>query len=280
MPLVVSQPDRPAGRRRRPTAPPVADVAHDLGLTCLQPERVVDALPELRALQPDVGVVCAYGQILPADVLGLCPWLNLHPSILPRWRGAAPIERALMAGDTETAVTVMQTVEALDAGPVVAMTRFPIGSDDDAGDVAEAALRLGVPLLITAIGAAGDGVPTSTPQSDDGVTYAAKVTREDRLLDPAVCTVHGAHDRVRALRPGIGALLDLGDGPVTVWRTSPDGAAIAPGAVEVSGDDLVVGFADGALRILELQSPGRRALPAADWLRGLRSAPTCARRPA
>jgi methionyl-tRNA formyltransferase len=152
VPLVVSQPDRPAGRRRRPTAPPVADVAHDLGLTCVQPERVVDALPDLRALQPDVGVVCAYGQILPTDVLELCPWLNLHPSILPRWRGAAPIERALMAGDTETAVAVMQTVEALDAGPVVAMTRFPIGSDDDAGEVADVALRLGVPLLIAAIG--------------------------------------------------------------------------------------------------------------------------------
>lgn len=280
VPLVVTQPNRPAGRRRRPTRPPVADAADRLGLPLRQPERIDDVVGELAALGPAVGVVCAYGQILPASVLDLCPWLNLHPSLLPRWRGAAPIERALFAGDEETGVAVMRTVAALDAGPLVDAVAFPIGPDDDAADVADAALRHGLPLLVAAIAAATDGTLVVTEQSDVGVRYAEKVSRADRLLDPEHCTVRAAHDRVRALRPHIGALLDLEDHVCTIWRTATASTVLAPGVVAVDGGELLVGFADGALRILELQRAGGRALAAAEWLRGVRTVPARAHRPA
>ena len=272
VPLVLSQPDRPAGRNRTPTPPPVAALARELGLPLVQPEHALDALDALRATQPAAIAICAYGQLLPQPLLDLCPWLNLHPSALPRWRGAAPIERMLMAGDTESAVAVMRTVLALDAGPVVALERFPVGPDDDAGEVEAAALRRGVPMLAAALAHPGEG----TPQADDGVTYAAKLERADRLIDPAAHTVRATADRVRALRPRIGALLDLDGDTVTVWRVAPSDAALASGQV----DGLTVGLADGALEITELQSPGKRAMGAADWLRGRRTPPTRAGRPA
>ena len=272
VPLVLSQPDRPAGRNRTPTPPPVAALARELGLPLIQPEHALDALDALRATEPTAIAICAYGQLLPQPLLDLCPWLNLHPSALPRWRGAAPIERMLMAGDTESAVAIMRTVLALDAGPVVALERFPVGPDDDAGEVEASALRRGVPMLAAALAAPGEG----TPQADDGVTYAAKLERADRLIDPAAHTVRATADRVRALRPRIGALLDLDGDTVTVWRVAPSDAALAPGQV----DGLTVGFADGALEITELQSPGKRAMGAADWLRGRRTPPTRAGRPA
>ena len=272
VPLVLSQPDRPAGRNRTPTPPPVAALARELGLPLLQPEHALDALDALRATEPTAIAICAYGQLLPQPLLDLCPWLNLHPSALPRWRGAAPIERMLMAGDTESAVAIMRTVLALDAGPVVALERFPVGPDDDAGEVEASALRRGVPMLVAALAQPGDG----TPQTDDGVTYAAKLERADRLIDPAAHTVRATADRVRALRPRIGALLDLDGDTVTVWRVAPSDAALAPGQV----DGLTVGLADGALEITEVQSPGKRAMGAADWLRGRRTSPTRAGRPA
>jgi methionyl-tRNA formyltransferase len=150
--VVVSQPDRPAGRGRRNATPPVAVTATALGLPLLQSERVSADPPAA-----DVGAVVAFGQILKPPLLGAYPLFNLHPSLLPRWRGAAPIERAVMAGDTETGVAVIDLVAELDAGPIHALERFPIGPDDDAGAVAERALDLGVPLLAEAL-----GVPTRT----------------------------------------------------------------------------------------------------------------------
>ena len=280
VPLVVTQPDRPAGRRRVPTPPPVADAARELGLPLVQPERIADALPDLLAVAPAAVAICAYGQLLPMGLLGLCPWLNLHPSLLPRWRGAAPVERMLMAGDVETGVAVMRTVLELDAGPVVAVERFAVGPDADAGDVEAEALRRGVPLLVAALAAAADGTLAEQPQSADGVTYAAKLERADRLVDPLADGVRATADRVRALRPRVGALLDLGGEAATVWRVAASEAEVAPGAVAVDDGRLVIGLADGALEVLELQTPGRRALPAADWLRGRRAAPARASRPA
>ena len=279
VPLVLSQPDRPAGRNRTPTPPPVAALARELGLPLIQPERALDALDDLRAVEPSAVAICAYGQLLPQDLLDLCPWLNLHPSALPRWRGAAPIERMLMAGDTASAVAIMQTVLALDAGPVVAVESFPVGPDDDAGDVEAAALRRGVPLLVAALAAAAAGALHDAPQAEAGTTYADKLTRDDRLIDPHAHGVGATADRVRALRPRIGALLALDGDPVTVWRVVAADAPLAPGAVTAADGRLVVGVADGALEIVELQSPGRRAMAAADWLRGRRTAPTAAGRP-
>ena len=280
VPLVLSQPDRPAGRRRALTPPPVAALARELGLPLLQPERAVDALDDLRAVEPSAVAICAYGQLLPQDLLDLCPWLNLHPSLLPRWRGAAPIERALMAGDAETGVAIMETVLALDEGPVVSSDRIPLGADVDAADVEAAALRLGVPALVRAIAAAADGALVSTPQAVEGATYAEKLTRDDRLIDPARHGVTVTLDRIRGLRPHIGALLAFDDEACTIWRAASVDDAVAPGAVAVLDERLLIGLADGAIAVTELQTAGKRALSTPDWLRGRRMPPTRAARPA
>jgi len=269
--LVLSQPDRPAGRRRQPTPPPVAVAARELGLPLRQPERAGEAAADVARAGVAAMAICAYGQLVRPPFLEQLPWLNLHPSLLPRWRGAAPVERALMAGDAETGVAVMQLVEALDAGPVAAVHRFAVGPDDDAGAVMARALELGVPELARALAASAAGELELEPQAGGGVTYADKLVRADRLLDPAD-PARAAHDRVRALSPHIGALLRLAGQDVVVWRTSPVDADVAPGAVAVDGDDLVVGFADGALALRELQAPGRRRMDAASFLRGWRGA--------
>ncbi len=280
VPLVLSQPDRPAGRKRVLTPPPVAALATELGLPLLQPERAIDALDALRDCTPTSIAICAYGQLLPADLLALCPWLNLHPSLLPRWRGAAPIERALMAGDDATGVAIMETVLGLDEGPVVSLDAIALTADTDAADVEAEALRLGVPALVRALAAAADGTLAATPQAGDGATYAQKLVREDRLIDPSADGVELTANRIRGLRPHIGALLALDDETFTIWRATPAAEAVAVGAVAVAGDRLVVGLADGALEITELQTAGKRALATPDWLRGRRTPPTRATRPA
>ena len=278
VPLVVSQPDRPAGRRRALTPPPVAALALELGLPLLQPERAAAAEDALRATEPAAIIICAYGQLLPAALLALCPWLNLHPSLLPRWRGAAPIERALMAGDAETGVTVMRTVAELDAGPLVFEQTIPLGDDADAAFVEREALRLGVPALVAAL-AAAHALPEQ-PQAAAGATYAAKLVREDRLLDPAVDTVRVALNRIRALRPHIGAQLALDGETTLIWRATAAVDRVVAGAVAVVDGALLVGLVDGAITIGELQSAGRKALPASEWLRGRRTLPIAATRPA
>ncbi len=278
VPLVLSQPDRPAGRRRVPTPPPVAALARELGLPLVQPERAGDALDALRAVAPRAVAICAYGQLVPDALLGLCPWLNLHPSILPRWRGAAPIERALMAGDAVTGVAIMRTVPALDEGPVVGRAEIPLGPDSDAGEVEAEALRLGVPLLVAALGAPDALV--EDPQAAEGATYAAKLARADRLIDPAADDVRSTLDRIRALRPRIGAVVAVDGEELVVWRArAAEGEAVAPGGCRVADGRLLLGLADGAIALDEVQSPGRRALPIDAWLRGRRAAPERAARP-
>jgi len=194
--------------------------------------------------------------------------VNLHPSRLPRWRGAAPVERAIMAGDTETAVAVIELVAELDAGPVLCEAPIPIGPTDDAGAVFERAVDRGVPLIEQAL----LEHPAPRPQSPDGVTYAEKLTAADRLLDwsrPAA----ELDRRVRALSPHIGARTALDARPVVVWRAEPVVDGPEPGAV---ADPLVIGCGQGALRVLELQPAGKRRMAADDYLRGLRAAPECA----
>ena len=275
--VVLTQPDRPAGRRRLLTPPPVAVRAQELGLPLLQPERPGDVRDELRRGDVAAVAICAYGQLVRPPLLDDVPWLNLHPSPLPRWRGAAPVERALLAGDTASAACVMRIVEALDEGPLASAEPFPIGPDDDAGALMERSLDLGVPRLAAALRAAVRGDLVLEPQRADGATYAAKLTRDDRLLDPARGRVE-ERNRVRALSPHIGAVLDLGGAPVTVWRAALAADPVAPGAVAVDGGRLVVGFADGALELERVQPAGKRPLPAADFLRGVRHALGPARR--
>ena len=280
VPLVLSQPDRPAGRKRVLTPPPVAALATELGLPLVQPERAIDALDALRACQPAAIAICAYGQLLPAELLALCPWLNLHPSLLPRWRGAAPIERALMVGDEATGVAIMETVLALDEGPVVSTDAIALTADSDTAYVEAEALRLGVPALVRAIAAAADGSLSSTPQAVEGATYAEKLVRDDRMIDPVVHTTMLTLNRIRGFRPHIGALLALDEETFTIWRAESAADAVGAGLVMADGERLLVGLADGAIEVTELQTAGKRPLATAEWLRGRRTSPTRATRPA
>lgn len=231
----LTQPDAPAGRGRglRPT--PAKLTALKLGIPVV--ERLEQPLDE-----PTI-VVAAYGRLIPPDLLERHLWLNVHPSLLPRWRGAAPVERAIMAGDAETGVTIIKLVEALDAGPIAAQEAFPIGPDDDAGAVYERAAALGAELVERVL-----PVPTLRPQPEEGVTYAEKLTPADRELDlsrPAQELV----DRVRALSPHVGARAELCGRRVLVWRARVE---------------------DGRFVPVEVQPEGGRRMSYEAWLRGLR----------
>jgi methionyl-tRNA formyltransferase len=243
--LLVTRPDRPRGRGRRVAAPPAKDVATRLGIPVAQPDRL-DAFPG----QADIVVVAAYGVLIPEGLLGDRLWLNVHPSLLPRWRGAAPVERAVMAGDEETGVTIHRTTAELDAGPIAAQAAFAIGPEDDAGAVFDRAAPLAVDLLDESL-----PEPEFRPQSESGVTYAEKIAPEDRELDwarPAAELVN----RVRALSPHIGARGVVDGRRLIVWRARPAGA----------GAELVV----GDVELLEVQPEGRRRMNAAEYLRGRR----------
>src|SRR5581483_5096178 len=235
---LLTRPDRPRGRGRRVAAPPAKEVAERLGIPVAQPAR----LDESVELAADTVVVCAYGLLIPNVLLERALWLNVHPSLLPRWRGAAPVERALLAGDDETGVTIHRTVEALDAGPIAAQRAFPIGADDDAGTVYARSAEVAAELLSDVLAQAE---PPFEPQAEEGVTYAEKIRPEDRELDldaPAQELVN----RVRALSPHIGARLD----DLIVWR-----ARVA---------------ADGSFEPVEVQPAGGRRMAYDAYLRGRR----------
>lgn len=247
--LVVTRPDRPAGRGRKLTPPAVADAANELGLPLAQPERLDDeAVALIAEAAPDALIVCAYGAIIKEPLLSAYPLLNVHPSLLPRWRGAAPVERAIMAGDAETGVSIMELVEELDAGPVIAQRREPIAPDDSYGTLAPRLVELGARMLVEALDGLAEGPLTATPQPDEGVTYAEKIVAADRDLDPTA-DPRVQHDQVRALSPHIGARLRLDDGTVLGVRSSEIGT-------------------DGELRLLEVQPPGKRPMAYDDYLRG------------
>jgi methionyl-tRNA formyltransferase len=264
--LVVSQPDRPAGRGRRVASPPVAVAARELGLPLLQPDRAADAADAVKGL--DAAVLVAYGQILREPLLGALPFVNLHPSLLPRWRGAAPVERAIMAGDAETGVAVIELVAELDAGPVYAQARFPIEPRDDAGAVYRRAVELGVPLVAESL--CGERAPV--PQPAEGVTYAPKLGPADRRVDWARSAVE-VDRQVRALAPHIGARAELDGRPVILWRVDPLPAGSGvPGQGEVApAGGLVIGCGDGAVAVAELQPAGGRRMTVEEYVRGLRA---------
>jgi methionyl-tRNA formyltransferase len=262
--IVLSQPDRPAGRGRGLRRPPVAERAVDLGLPLLQPARPAEALDDLRAAAVGAIAVVAYGELVPRVLLDLRPWLNLHPSRLPRWRGAAPIERAIMAGDPRTGVSIMRLTAGLDSGPVCLQGEEPIRPDDDFGTLAGRLEALGSALLARAL----DERPPFEEQDEAGLTYAEKIGPADRALQPAR-PVGVEERRVRALRPHIGARLALPDGGwLGVVAAVPAADAVEPGRVRADGARLLVGCADGALELTEIQPPGARPMPAAAWLRG------------
>jgi methionyl-tRNA formyltransferase len=233
---LLTRPDAPRGRGRRLAAPPAKDAAEQLGIRVLQPER-----PELPPDAIDAVVLCAYGLLIPGDLLARTLWLNVHPSLLPRWRGAAPVERAILAGDEETGVTIHETVKELDAGPIAAQAAFEIG-DDDAGAVFEKAAAVAAELLHEVLPA-----PAFTPQPAEGATYAEKIAPADRELD--VSDPVDAWRRVRALSPHIGAWAELHGRRLTVWRARLE---------------------DGAFVPEEVQPEGRRRMTYEEFLRGVR----------
>ena len=267
-PCSASPTGRPAAgaSRRRPGRL----TARERGLELAQPERAADAQPLLAASGARAVAVVAYGLLVPRALLDALPFVNLHPSALPRWRGAAPIERALMAGEPASAVAAMLLVEQLDAGPVAALERFDVGPDEDAGAVYERALALGLGPFARALADAASGRLATVPQVGEP-TYAAKITAADRLLDPGR-PARELHDRVRALAPHIGARLPLDGAPHTIWRTAVREQGPACGLLAHDGGALVLGCGAGALELCELQPPGGRRMAAADWLRGLRGA--------
>jgi methionyl-tRNA formyltransferase len=266
--LVITRPDRPRGRGRSLQSPAVADAARALGLDLIQPEALhaPEVLAQIAEVEPDALVVCAYGVLIREPLLSDYEVFNVHPSLLPRWRGAAPVERAIMAGDAETGVSIMRLTEGLDSGPVCLRGTTPIGPDDDYGTLSERLQALSGDLLVQAL----DQRPPWVEQDDAGVTYAHKIEAADRALDPTA-TPAEAERTVRALRPHIGARLPLPDGTyLGVAAAQPDGPTLAPagGRVRTDGERLLLDCRGGALELTEIQPPGGRAMPAAAWLRG------------
>jgi methionyl-tRNA formyltransferase len=265
--LVVTRPDARRGRGRLLAAPPVAETAKLLGIEVFQPESVNDESARERISQeePDVVVICAYGALIKDPLLSDHEMLNVHPSLLPRWRGAAPIERAIEAGDEETGVTIMRPTAELDAGPIAVERPEAIRPDDDYGSLSERLADLGGELLVEAL----DQEPAFREQPETGVTYADKIGAEDRLLDPAL-TADLLERRVRALSPHIGAYVELPwDERLGVTRaTLAAGDWPPPGGLAAEDGRLLYGASGGALELLEVHPAGRRPMEAADWIRG------------
>jgi methionyl-tRNA formyltransferase len=273
--LVVTRPDRPRGRGRKLASPPVLDVARELGIETDQPESVNDdaARERIAAAAPEVVVVCAFGALIKQPLLFAHPMRNVHPSLLPRWRGAAPIERALMAGDERTGVCIMRLTEGLDSGPVCLSAEEPIAAADTYGTLAARLARLGGALLVQAL----ETQPGCLEQDEAGATYAEKITAEDRLLSPDRSAV--ALERVvRALTPHIGAaLMGVGGGRperLGVWEATarpPQAGDPAPGELRLDGRVPVLGCTPGTLELTVVQPAGRKAMPGDAYVRGLRS---------
>jgi methionyl-tRNA formyltransferase len=265
--LVVTRPDRPKGRGRKLGSPPVAGTARDLGIDVLQPADVnaPEARESIAAAQPEAVALCAFGALIGHELLEAHEWFNVHPSLLPRWRGAAPVERAIQSGDPSTGVSIMGLVEELDAGPVYLAQEDPIGPEDDYGSLAARLAALAGELLVRAL----DERPEPRPQPEQGVTYAEKITPEERRLDPARPADELART-VRALTPHIGAWVELaGEERLGVRRAhAVDDQGLAAGELAARDSRLLFGAAGGALELTEVQPPGKRPMSGADYLRG------------
>ena len=272
---VVTQPDRPRGRGQRVTVAPVKRRAVAAGVPVLQPERLrdVEFLDSARRFHADLGVVAAYGNILTDDVLALprLGLLNVHASVLPRYRGAAPVHRAVMAGEAETGVTIMRVVKALDAGPMLAFARRPIDLDETSDDVERGLARIGADLLVLTIDDLTTGRAHEVPQDEGRATYASRLTKEDGTVDWA-WPAERLHNLVRGLHPWPHAFTFLHGHRVILHRTAAPAAApasAAPGTiVDARGDLLSVATGAGTLRLIEVQFEGKRAMGIRAFLAG------------
>jgi methionyl-tRNA formyltransferase len=250
----------------------VKQVARAKALELYQPESLKDleAQERIAAARPDALVVAAYGLLLPQRVLDIAPRgaINIHASLLPRWRGAAPIQRALLAGDAETGISIMQMDAGLDTGPVLARHALPILPEDDLGTLHDRLAALGARAIVEAL--ASEARPE--PQPEAGATYAKKLTRQEERIDWS-SDCRDIERKVRALRPGPGARTDLKGDPIKIWRARCIEASGIPGTVREIGDEIVVACGRGALAIGELQRAGGRRLAAAEFLHGTPIAP-------
>lgn len=272
--LIISQPDSRRGRGRKTTRPPVADMALDAGVPLRQPDRISEVAREIST--HEVLVVAAYGQILRPDTLYAATHgaYNVHASLLPAYRGAAPVERAIMAGETQTGVSIMRMDEGLDTGPVALRRQLEIPPDFTGGDLTRALARLGAKAMVDGLDLLRNGSLTLTPQDSLKATYAAKITVEDTRIRWAG-GVRETHDLVRALAPHIGARASHPDveGPFKILRSAVSGAktlGLRPGGIDAAEERILVECGDGVLEVLELQKPGGRALDARAFLLGNR----------
>jgi methionyl-tRNA formyltransferase len=281
---VVTQPDRPRGRGQKPAPGPVTRFARTHGLPVLQPERIRDEtfLTTLGSLAPDLGVVAAYGRILPARLLAIprLGLVNVHASLLPLWRGASPIHRAVMAGDEETGVSIMRVVLALDAGGVFAQARRPIGADETSEDVERDLAERGARLILPVIDALEAGAAVEVPQDENLVTHAPRLTRDDGLIAWSA-TASTIHNQVRGLHPWPHAATSFEGARVIVLRTSvaavpsaSPGDANAGEVLAIDDAAIVVRAGDGqSIRLLQLQAEGRRAVSGREFAAGARLHP-------
>jgi methionyl-tRNA formyltransferase len=268
--LVITRPDQPAGRGLRPAPSAVKRIANEHGLELLQPSALADAqaLERLHGTRPDALVVAAYGALLPRVVLEAARFgaINIHASLLPRWRGAAPIQRALLAGDGETGVSIMKMDEGLDTGPLYLQRRLAIEPQEDAGTLHDKLAALGADALVDVLAQLEHGEALARPQPESGATYARKIDKAETRLDwtrPAA----ELERAIRAFRPSPGAVARLEGKTLKLWRAHVVEARGAPGSV-LSTDDFTVACGENALRIEELQPAGRRRMSAQEFLRG------------
>jgi methionyl-tRNA formyltransferase len=271
---VITQPDRPRGRGHKTTDAPVKAVAVAAGVTILQPERLKAPgfLDAFRALSADIAVVAAYGKILTDEVLAVPPrgFLNVHASLLPRYRGAAPVHRAVVAGDQETGITIMRVVRALDAGPMLARATRPITADETSDDVERDLARLGADLLVATIDRLSVGRVDEVPQDDGLATYAHKLTKDDGAIDwqwPA----ERIHNLIRGLHPWPHAFAFLGEKRIILRRSrhSSVPSTAPPGTiVEAGSERLAVATGHGVLELTEVQPEGKRPMTVRDFLAG------------
>ncbi|MGQ0509867.1 MAG: methionyl-tRNA formyltransferase [Betaproteobacteria bacterium] len=270
--LVLTQPDRPSGRGLRPVASPVKRLALERGLALHQPGTLKDpaAAAPIAAARPDILVVAAYGLLLPPAVLRIAPQgaVNIHASLLPRWRGAAPIQRALLAGDHETGVTIMRMEAGLDTGPVMLERRVAIAADDDAQTLHDRLAEQGAEAIVEALALIAAGGARWVPQPAEGMSYARKIDKSEATVDwSQPCA--GIERTLRAFRPSPGAQSMLRGETLKLWRARCVAGSAAPGEVIAAGaEGIVVACGQGALEIQELQRAGGKRLEAAAFLRG------------
>lgn len=271
---VVTQPDRPSGRGHKTRDAPVKALAIAAGVEVLQPPRLKDPsfIGAFRGLNADLAVVAAYGRILTDEVLAIPRrgFINVHGSLLPRYRGAAPVHRAVIAGERETGITIMRVVRALDAGPMLAKAARPISADETSAEVERDLARIGAELLVTTVNRMAAGEVEEVAQDDREATYAHKLTREDGVVDwnwPA----ERIHNLIRGLHPWPHAFAYLDTGRVILRRSRwiPESAPISPGSiVAATGDRLAVAAGSGIVELTEIQPEGRRPMAVRDFLAG------------